>query len=108
MFSISENKGFQITLDNGYTVSVQFGVINYCDNKDIGVSITTDTTINDPVPDCKNAETALINSDGEFVNYLHQKVQGHMTPDMVLDLLNHARDLPQYVRKSFTSHSGSV
>jgi hypothetical protein len=99
MFSISGNRGFQMTFENGYTVSVQFGTMNYCDNKDVGLSITSD--INDPVPDCKNAETALINPDGEFVHYLHKQVQGHMTPDKVLDLLNHARDLPQYVKKKY-------
>lgn len=32
MFRITGAKGFHITLDNGWTVSVQFGVGNYCDN----------------------------------------------------------------------------
>jgi len=31
-FSISNNKGFHITFENGWTVSVQFGAGNYCDN----------------------------------------------------------------------------
>jgi hypothetical protein len=35
MGSISStlNKGFQITFDNGITVSVQFGMGNYCSNR---------------------------------------------------------------------------
>lgn len=32
-FVITEGKGFQITFENGYTVSVQWGCANYCDNK---------------------------------------------------------------------------
>lgn len=32
MFSITGGKGFQITFENGYTVSCQFGANNYCEN----------------------------------------------------------------------------
>ena len=31
-FAATENKGFQITFDNGYTISCQFGASNYCRN----------------------------------------------------------------------------
>lgn len=34
MFRTSLNKGFTITFDNGWTVSVQFGPGNYCQNRD--------------------------------------------------------------------------
>ena len=30
MFSITQAKGFKLTFANGYTVSVQFGPMNYC------------------------------------------------------------------------------
>jgi hypothetical protein len=32
MFKITHKKGFHITFENDYTVSVQFGPGNYCDN----------------------------------------------------------------------------
>ena len=32
MFKITNNHGFHITFENGWTVSVQFGPGNYCDN----------------------------------------------------------------------------
>lgn len=32
MFKATENKGFQITFGNGYTISCQFGAANYCAN----------------------------------------------------------------------------
>jgi len=36
-FEISNQKGFQITYKNGYTVSVQFGGGNYCTNRDLPI-----------------------------------------------------------------------
>ena len=33
MFLITAGKGFQITFENGWTVSVQFGSGNYCENR---------------------------------------------------------------------------
>jgi hypothetical protein len=35
MFKITDGKGFQMTFANGWTVSVQFGPGNYCDNRDM-------------------------------------------------------------------------
>lgn len=32
-FYITENKGFQMTFENGFTISVQWGYFNYCSNK---------------------------------------------------------------------------
>jgi len=65
MFRINDNKGFSITLDNGYTVSVQFGPGNYGSNYDLsfldnmGKPMTATT-----------AETALLDPDGNFVQSL--------------------------------------
>ena len=100
MFSKGD-KGFQMTFENGYTVSVQFGEYNYCDNYDREY-------FQGDVQDCKNAETALIDPKGRFVRYLHKDVQENMTPDMVLDLMNHARDLPEKIRKDLQSDSESL
>jgi len=51
MFKATENKGFQITFNNGYTISVQFGKGNYCDNRL--------KNNNDFITSCKNAEVAI-------------------------------------------------
>jgi len=37
MFRITQGKGFQVTFDNGWTVSVQFGPGNYCENRDLSL-----------------------------------------------------------------------
>jgi hypothetical protein len=55
MFKATENKGFQITFNNGYTISVQFGKGNYCDNRLKENS--------DFITSCKNAEVAIWNEN---------------------------------------------
>ena len=92
MFSISDNKGFQITFENGYSVSVQFGPGNYCENKDLPYNH------GEEVPMSNTAETALISPDG-FVEYRGDDVQGHMSSKDVLELLNYAEGLPTYGEK---------
>ena len=90
MFSITDNKGFQISFKNGYSVSVQFGGGNYCSNRDLPIK-----DWGKAVPDSDTAETALMTKDG-FVEYQGDDVQGHMSPKDVLELLNYAEGLPAY------------
>lgn len=33
MFEITDSKGIQMTFENGWTISIQFGYGNYCDNQ---------------------------------------------------------------------------
>ena len=88
MFRITDNKGFQITYDNGYTVSVQFGPGNYSSNynlsmlENMGKPMTANTV-----------ETALIAPDGSFVAYKDDDVQGYQDAAGVLELLDYASQL---------------
>ena len=86
-FKISDQKGFQITYQNGYTVSVQFGGGNYCTNRDLPYG--------EEVPPSDTAETALMTKDG-FVEYQGDDVQGYMSPSEVLQLMVYAESLPPY------------
>ena len=88
MFRINDNKGFQITFDNGYTVSVQFGPGNYGSNR----AETYLTTMNVP-QSAALAETALLAPNGDFVAYKDDDVQGYQTASDVLELLNYASSL---------------
>ena len=89
-FEISNQKGFQITYKNGYTVSVQFGGGNYCTNRDLPIE-----DYGKSVPPSDTAETALMTKDG-FVSYQGDDVQGYMSPPEVLKLMVHAESLPIY------------
>lgn len=88
MFRINDNKGFQIQLDNGYTVSVQFGPGNYGSN----YSLDFIANMNKPMT-ALTAETALLDPEGRFVQYKGDDVQGHQTPNDVLELLAYANSL---------------
>ena len=88
MLRINDNKGFQITFDNGYTVSVQFGPGNYGSNYNLGFM----ENMNKPMT-ATTAETALIAPDGSFVAYKDDDVQGYQTVTDVLALLNYAATL---------------
>ena len=105
MFTITGNKGFQITFENGYTVSVQFGVSNQCSNEWNSKKSTPeelfqrikDESNGKTRPESTTAETALLSPGGSFVRYgesaEYDDVQSYMTPAQVLELLNHAAQL---------------
>jgi hypothetical protein len=88
MFRINDNKGFSITFDNGYTVSVQFGPGNYGSNYNLNFI----ENMNMPMT-ANTAETALIAPNGDFVEYKYNDVQGYQTVNDVLELLNYASKL---------------
>ena len=88
MFKITGKKGFHITFKNGYTVSVQFGPGNYCDNYDRNF---------EDVELCgkqgsSTAECAVWASDGEMIKRpgWNDTVSNRSTPAEVLALLKWA------------------
>ena len=88
MFSLTQlypnvAKGFQIRLSNGYTVSVQWGTGNYCDN----FGVINRQTMRTVPPDSATAETAIITPDGDFLLYKGGLVQGRQTADDVAETI---------------------
>jgi hypothetical protein len=85
MFRINDNKGFSISFPNGYTVSVQFGPGNYSSNYNLNFI----ENMGKPMT-ANSAETALLDPDGNFVQYDGADVQGYRTAEQVLELLQYA------------------
>ena len=57
MLRITSGRGFQLKFANGWTASVQFGTMNYCDNKQTSpYSETSDVQAGEN--GCANAEIA--------------------------------------------------
>jgi hypothetical protein len=96
-FNISAKKGFQITFENGWTASVQFGLSNYCHN---GFMMTktsergnrkfrkqeTDTA----APDCPTAEVAAFASRDHWHRFsadANDTVKGWVSPSEVVAFL---------------------
>ena len=64
-FTSGHNKGFRMTFENGFAISVQWGVGNYCEKKHSG-------EWNEPTKhdywDSNSAEIAVFGKDGEFIS----------------------------------------
>jgi hypothetical protein len=65
------NNGFKVTFENGHTISVQFGRVNYCDE-----GKTT-------------AEIAAWDANGEWIKITeYDDVKGHCSPSDMLEIMN--------------------
>lgn len=84
-FRTCANKGFQMTFANGWTISVQFGVGNYCENRYGGINMTwameDELKNGSESPDC---EIAIFTPDGEFYKLSdYDSVEGWLDTDDV-------------------------
>ena len=61
-FVATKNTGFAMTFDNGFTISVQWGTINYCEKKNLGADI--DEEIKTKRWESTTAEIAVFNDTG--------------------------------------------
>ncbi len=86
MFKITQGKGFQMTFENGWTVSVQFGSCNYGSNYDVpfGTRISSATT----------AEIAAWDADGKWHDFGGDTVQGWCSPDQVARFIQQIAKAP--------------
>lgn len=90
MFSITDGKGFQITFQNGCTVSVQWGPGNYCDNHGVQYGAQRGKL----QWQSKVAEVAILLPDGNFYSLPdHGDVAGWQTPEEVAKWIEVARNL---------------
>jgi len=88
-FRITGGKGFHFTFSNGYTVSVQFGPGNYCDNYDKSIGSDAKRCGEDG---STNAECAVWGPDSQMIKYpgWNDTVSNRSTPEEVLEVLNWA------------------
>ena len=86
MFKCTNNKGFQITFANGYTISVQWGVSNYCQKKQYG---GYGDEMKHPIWESINAEVAVWDKDGNWVKPAgtDDDVKGYQTPEEVAETI---------------------
>jgi hypothetical protein len=90
MFKITSDKGIHIKFENGYTVSIQWGPGNYCENYDGEISADGRRECGSRGSD--TAECAVWGRDGKMLEYGDwcDTVGGYMKPAAVLELLNWA------------------
>lgn len=89
MFKSTQNKGFQITLDNGITVSVQYGKANYCERREHGSYDEDPNTTTS-----KDAEVAAWDKNGVWYSLgACDTVNGWQSVNQVLQLIDFMRSL---------------
>lgn len=81
MFKSTHNKGFQITFSNDLTISVQWGTGNYCERKNLKENFLSD--IEKHVTESKDAEVAIWDKSGKWLNFGSDEVRGYCTADEV-------------------------
>jgi hypothetical protein len=92
MFAITSHKGFQITFENGCTISVQFGPGNYCQNRSADFNAPMEKSRWKSV----DAEVAILLPNGDFYQIAEtvcDKVQGWQTVEDVCRWIEVARSI---------------
>lgn len=84
-FTSTQNKGFQITFPNLWTISVQWGVGNYCENGYIG---EWGGEMKKMRVYCPTAEIGIWDENGNWFNFGHDQVKGYCTPEEVVEWIN--------------------
>ncbi len=84
-FVTTQNKGFGITFDNGFTISVQWGTENYCEHRNLDINFED---LPNPKEhnrwESRSAEIAVFDKDGEMVSVGERDaVIGWLTPNEV-------------------------
>ena len=78
-FIINANKGFNMTFANGWSISVQFGPMNYCDNQNNAFGSQLDHTRYSST----TAEIAVLNKNGGLTIIWDDVVKGWCSTDNV-------------------------
>lgn len=83
MLQSEYNKGFSLTFENELTISVQFGVGNYCERRSLTKDLTDD--LKNYITGSKNAEIAIWDKNNIDFNFEHNQVKGWVCADEVAD-----------------------
>ena len=83
-FVATENKGFGITFQNGFGISVQWGTMNYCEKKNLGADGGEE--MKTPRWESRTAEIAIY-KDKKFIDIGDDTVIGWLTPDEVAKVI---------------------
>ena len=75
-FKLIPNKGFQLTFENGNTISVMFGVGNYCSNRN-KLDIENGFMVAD------TAEIAIWDNESQWHNFGGDTVNGYINSNEV-------------------------
>ena len=84
-FIATQNKGFRMKFDNGFSISVQWGTMNYCEKKNLMAEYKDE--MKEPIWESKSAEIAVFNDEGMVPIGGDDQVIGWLTPDEVAKVI---------------------
>lgn len=99
MFKSTFNKGFQISFVNGWTISVQWGTSNYCDNHSLNRNDIDplDWIKRDPVYSCPTAEIAIWDEQNNWFKFPGgDTILGHCLPEDVAYWIDYTSKLEDW------------
>jgi len=85
MYATTMNKGFNMTFENGWTVSVQWGYGNYCAAQDYGRGYGQE--MKNEVHKSETAEIAAWDENGNWYDFGQDTVAGNKTPEEVFEFM---------------------
>ena len=94
MFSLTGNKGFQITFENGNTVSIQWGPGNYCKLAEQRASESGEFA--------HTVEAAAWDRNNNWHNCGGDQVKGWLTPDEALEFITFVANNELDITSPFT------
>jgi hypothetical protein len=86
-FKLTNGKGFHFTFENGWTVSIQIGGGNYCDNYDAPI-VDRERDQKYGKYESKTAEIAAWDANKVWHKFEDDKVKGYVEPTEVLEFMN--------------------
>ena len=85
-FQATTNKGFRMKFNNGFSISVQWGNMNYCERRNYSDDYKAELKEN--FIESADAEIAVIDSDGRMLTLgEHDTVIGWLSPDKVAKVI---------------------
>lgn len=84
-FVSCQNKGFQMTFYNGMTISVQWGIGNYCSRR--GLNSTVLSEMREPLIASQDAEIDIWDADGKWFEFSSDQVKGYCSTDEVAKIM---------------------
>jgi len=85
-FYSTNNKGFQMLFENGWTISVQFGYGNYCDNNNHPLGFYFSK--NQEMTTSSDAEIGIWDKEGHYYNFGNDTVKGYCSTNEVAEWID--------------------
>lgn len=91
MLTINQGKGLNLKFDNGYSISIQIGPGNYCDNYNNDILDHFNKKCSGLIIESNNAEIAIFNEGewvtGEFIEDSDGMVAGYVSLNEILNII---------------------